>query len=334
MNPHQKNVIYDEFEHLGYISDGKIFIQTDYDKQSFDYVEALLSFVEMDLTEFYEYLFMDLDMLEENIFFSGFHAQIVGNKEKAYSEYLGYIKHIQAMFIKLTSFCFSQTFFPEELGELNAYKRLHINIETEFGSGIPQELTEIRMLDGDVKTSFKKSKKNKQTPLEQAFSIPAGFVNHVKNSDIEMPKQYVLKSAYDAITLAFYQMVEDNVKVKKCLKCDKYFLVKNKQNTDYCGRIFEGGTQSCQQLGAMANFKKKNENNQPYIIFNLYYKRYHERKKVGSIKPPVFDNWNREACTKRDECMDGKCDLEIFEQWCYDSFPNRPRKNKAENRGK
>ncbi len=145
-----------------------------------------------------------------------------------------------------------------------------------------------------------------------------------------MSSQYLLKSTTDALTLEFYEMVNRNLKLKKCKNCGRYFEVKTKRNPDYCDFAIDGGTQTCQQIIATRNFKAKHKDNAAYKIFNLYYKRYHERKKVGTIKVAIFDKWNRQAGVMRDECIDGKRDLAEFEEWCYDSFPNRARKPRTQ----
>ncbi|MEG0273135.1 MAG: DUF6076 domain-containing protein [Hydrogenoanaerobacterium sp.] len=336
MNSHEKqnknpSVSVDHHEHLGYIHNNILHLQTnDFVNLEFDYVEAFLNFIEMDLSEFEEYSYIDLDMLEDNPFLGYFHAKVIGDKEKAFGEYLGHIKYLQAVFFKLVSFCFSETFYPEELEGMTAYQRLHLHATLPVGGDIPQELTEIFTIDANTMLSFEQNKKQKQSALEATFGIPAGLIAHIKKQNPTMRKYYLLHSAFEALTLAFYKMVEDNVKVKKCKKCDRYFVVKNKQNPDYCNRIYANTTQTCQQFAAVENFKKKNENNLPYQIFNLYYKRYHERKKVGSLKPDVFDKWNREACVKRDECTDGKITPVEFYEWIYNYFPNRPLKKSVE----
>lgn len=122
-------------------------------------------------------------------------------------------------------------------------------------------------------------------------------------------------------------MLEFSIAVKQCKNCGKYFVVKGKYDNDYCARIPNGGTQTCQKIGAMANFKDKVSDNKPYQLFQKYYKRYHARMKVGTIKQHDFKSWNLKACTMRDECIDGKCDYDAFKAWLEGSFPNRGRKS-------
>lgn len=260
-----------------------------------------------------------------------FPPDIADNREDVYAEAYEICKQhftwLQNLFFRLVSFCFDQNFFPQELGGLTAYQRFYVYAKIPNGKA-PQEINQVYLFDEDALDSFNETEK--ATPLEAAFNIPAGYVEHIKHIDAKMFVQYRLTSTYDALSLEFYQMLERNIKLKRCKKCDKYFIVKSKRNSDYCDRVYGEGTQTCQQLAAVEKFTEKNKDNEPYKVFNKYYKRYHERKNVGTIKPQAFDKWNKQACTMRDACIDGKGDVKAFEEWCYDSFPNRMRKLKIE----
>ena len=107
--------------------------------------------------------------------------------------------------------------------------------------------------------------------------------------------------------------------------------MKGNYDTNYCDRVVEGGTQTCQQLAAQENYKARNADNKAIPIYSKYYKRYAARMKVKQIKEEDFNAWRYQAIRKRDECSDGKITPEEFTEWMEASFPNRkPRKPKDE----
>ena len=321
-------------EYTAYIKDNHLVIDADGCKNRIPIIEGFLDFISLDLTDLTdlaeeensEYIYDQIfASLERHPFLELFPPDF---KEHSHEELTAYIDHIRFLSLKfeaMYSFCFSQSFFYEELGELTAHQRLHIYSATQ-GGDIPQELVQIHLLDGDIMEGFSAPEKANLSAFEQMFQLPAGFVSYIKSNDAKMVTQYRLASTVDALSLAFYWMIDQNLKIKKCKNCDRYFLVRSKRNSDYCDQVQEGQTQSCQQLAALSAFKAKNKDNVPYQIFNKYYKRYHERQKVGTIKRDIFNKWNRQACVMRDECIDGKRDVTEFKQWCFESFPNRKGK--------
>lgn len=323
MNSHDDmiKVIVDDSDYVAYFKDDELIIDGEERRYSLPILESFIEFLELDLVEYDEDF-----VLPEHPYFEIFKPKFIEENEETRLLYIDHISFLQIKFLGLFHFCFDQGFYYDELSELSAEERLHIYTKSTGNTDIPQYITQLKLLDGDVSQSF--VQKKKATSLEMAFGIPSGYVEHIKNNGAKMITQYHLKSIFDVVSLVFYELLEQNIKVKKCKNCGLYFTVKTKHNSDYCDRVPDGRTQSCQKLAALATFKEKNQNNRAYLVFTKYYKRYYERSKVGTIKQDVFDKWNRNATVMRDECSDGKCDIEVFEQWCFDSFPNRDKKSK------
>lgn len=332
MNSHEDKelVVFNGHDNIVFIDNDCVIIQGERYQYKVPIIDGLVAFLHLDLDEMDEYSWdEDFAKLPDHpyieMFPPDYSAETDADFEKAQKQCIEHYDFLQKLFFRLITFCFDQSFFPNELSELTAYQRLYVYAKIPNGN-VPQEITQLYLFDEAVMDDFHESKE--ATPLEAAFGIPAGYVEHIKTTDAKMFQQYRLTSTFDALSLEFYQMLERNVKLKRCKNCDKYFLVKSKRNSDYCDRVFGEGTQTCQQLAAVKKFAEKNKESDAYKVFNKYYKRYHERKNVGTIKAEAFDRWNKEACTKRNDCIDGKGDVKAFEEWCYISFPNRPRKEK------
>ena len=126
--------------------------------------------------------------------------------------------------------------------------------------------------------------------------------------------------------MEFSRMLETGVRLRKCNRCGKYFLMKGNYDTQYCSRIAPGETRKCQELAAQENYKRKAENNPALDIYGKYYRRYSARVKVNQIKPDAFRKWKYAAITKRNDCVDGTISVQELIDWMEEYFPNRQKK--------
>ena len=102
--------------------------------------------------------------------------------------------------------------------------------------------------------------------------------------------------------------------------------MKGNYDTNYCDRVAEGQTRSCQDLAAQDNYKAKAAENPALPVYSKYYKRYAARVRSRQIKEDDFRKWKYKALEKRDECSDGKITVEEYIAWMESCFPNRTPK--------
>lgn len=336
MNSHStaKKPTWEDYNLFAYFSDDVLVVRKGEDEHIFPFWEGFLQFVTVDaelfgLHDYFGEECLDIEQLSHTVggclILSLFAPTLDDENTDELFEYSKELRKLQLRYKSLMDFCLNQGVFPDELGTMSAYQRL--NLFGEFRGGyVPQALTSILTLDEAATDTFEGDDSLEQSPMERLFNIPAGLVAHVGRQKLEPARGYMLHSTSDMLTLIFHELVLRDLKIKCCKQCQQYFVVKTKRNSDYCDRIAKGSTQTCQKMAAMEKFKATKADDPAYQIFNRYYKRYHERKKVGTIKADVFDTWNREACTWRDACIDGKKDVVDFELWCHGSFTNRPKK--------
>ena len=129
------------------------------------------------------------------------------------------------------------------------------------------------------------------------------------------------------LELEFTKMLEQDIRFRKCKRCGRYFIMKGKYDTNYCERIAEGETRTCQQLASAEKYKASIADNMAIPIYNKYYKRYAARVKVRQIKEEDFRKWKYKAIQKRDQCSDGLISVEELTEWMEASFPNRKPKS-------
>lgn len=94
---------------------------------------------------------------------------------------------------------------------------------------------------------------------------------------------YKFRNIRKALELEFTKMLEQDIRLRKCKRCGKYFIMKGNYSTNYCDRIAEDETRNCQDIMALENYKKKMADNSAIRIYNKYYKRYSARVSLRMI---------------------------------------------------
>lgn len=265
------------------------------------------------------------------------------DNKKRLQLYGNYLLELQKEYKELIEFCYDEDFHPDILGNLYPSERFAIyrqahDLPTFFKRN--EELSITRNMMGGKEMPFGMSHdelipiltKMNFTPNEaqKAFAEEIGMpvdslMIHLQHPFF-MSVKYNFRSISQILELEFTKMLEQNVRFRKCKRCGKYFIMKGNYDTNYCNRIAEGETRTCQELAAIENYRAKIADNKAIPIYNKYYKRYAARVKVRQIKEDEFKKWKYQAISKRDECSDGKITPEEFTEWMEAAFPNRKPK--------
>ena len=99
--------------------------------------------------------------------------------------------------------------------------------------------------------------------------------------------------------------------------------MKGNYDANYCDRVADGETRTCQELAASEKYKLRTAGDKALPLYSRYYKRYAARVKSRQIKESDFRAWRYAAIAKRDSCSAGEITPEEYEQWLEGSFPNR-----------
>ena len=264
-------------------------------------------------------------------------------------KYWQYILVLQEKYRDMMEFCYDEDFYPEVLGRMMPHERYflyrHIHLMTttvkrteqlrfarnymghkkEMPYGMEHEELQARF------NSMTSEVNEAEKEFAEKFGIEPMRVHVFSNIPSFISIQYLFSTVEQILELEFTKMLEQNVRFRKCKRCGRYFIMKGNYDTNYCDRVEEGGTQTCQQIAAQENYKARIADNKAIPIYNKYYKRYAARVKVNQIKEKDFKAWRYQAITKRDECTDGKITPEELTEWMEASFPNRkPGKLKEE----
>ena len=63
-----------------------------------------------------------------------------------------------------------------------------------------------------------------------------------------MTFKYEFRALHEILELEFTKMLEQDIRFRKCKRCGRYFIMKDNGDTNYCDRVAEGQTRSCQAL--------------------------------------------------------------------------------------
>ena len=111
------------------------------------------------------------------------------------------------------------------------------------------------------------------------------------------------ESIPDFLYFEFNCLYSNNIKIKRCKNCGKYFILKGDYSTDYCDRIPGGKKLTCKKLGAIKNRKNKVKNNPILKEYEKAYKRMYARLVNHKISNEDFRLWVDQASIKRDQAV-------------------------------
>lgn len=259
--------------------------------------------------------------------------------KKELSAYLAYLKALQTRLMELIPFVFDEEYSPSVLKRLSANQRYALycrandcsaRYEYQYIFDYPElERKPLSKYFSAAQLIDVEDEEYENDEL-RAFCVK----HHVLPEEIDAIMErtcdpmtrFQCSSIEDMLMFEFWEMLTKSVRLRKCKRCGKYFIMKGNYDTNYCDRVTEGETRNCQELAAQENYKKKMADNAAIPLYQKYYKRYAARVRVRQIKEPDFKKWKYQAMTKRDECTDGKITLTEFEAWLEASFPNRKKK--------
>ncbi len=312
--------------------------------------ERTVKFKSQDETiEFQDYrwentLLMGKDFFYNSLFTAVFPPIFMDASKKTIDRYIRYLLLLKKEFEEKLQFCFDMDFYPSVLGHLypceryrlycQVYKDLptvhsrseeftigrHTTEEDNMPFGFSSDFMLKRLnMPFDTETDEYKDFVEKYDPRGMLSEIILKVPSTISIS-------YTCRSVFDMLNLEFTKMLEADIRIRKCKRCGRYFIMKGNYDTNYCNRVAEGQTRSCQDLAAQENYKAKAAENPALPIYSKYYKRYAARVRSRQIKEADFKKWKFQALTKRDECTDGKITVDEFVEWLETSFPNRKPK--------
>ena len=119
----------------------------------------------------------------------------------------------------------------------------------------------------------------------------------------------------DIVNFMLVRYMQENLQMKPCKYCGRYFATKRAYKTDYCDRPIVGSTKTCREAGSLRLYEKRKLEDPAIKEYKRSYKAHNARIRYGLMTKEEFADWSREAREKRDLCVAGKLSLEDFVSW-------------------
>lgn len=236
------------------------------------------------------------------------YIQLSNDDDSDYAITEQFFPHIlQEQYREAFIFCFDVDFCPS-LNELTAEKRLYLydklhssnhirfqDIKTEFVTQSLSGKLQCDMVYHDLR--------DKQNWFLDWFKehIDLKLIQQTKEMPISRFQLYETYQLRNIIAIEFHQAVAQNIKVKRCRNCQKYFVLKGDYATNFCDRVIHGQKYTCKKFAAIQTRKKKIQNNPILKEYEKAYKRNYARLANHKIAKEDFRLWTEEAAQKRDE---------------------------------
>ena len=158
---------------------------------------------------------------------------------------------------------------------------------------------------------------------ESNFNSPESLSKYIKN-ECKKNKNFQIKNymySFSSLLSAYYfcvlYFVENNIPIKTCKNCGRYFIPENRVSSVYCNRIFENN-KTCKEVGANNAYKEKLKKDE---INLLYRKTLSAKKMLANRNPDIpmylekYEAWKSEANKYKQDIKSGKKTQEQFKQW-------------------
>lgn len=128
---------------------------------------------------------------------------------------------------------------------------------------------------------------------------------------------YSFNSLISAYYFSLLYFIENNIPIKKCKNCGKYFIPENRNSSVYCNRIYTD-KKTCKEIGANNAYNEKLKKDE---VNGLYRKILSAKKMTANRNPDIplylekYEKWKAEANQFKKDIKSGKKTEDEFKQW-------------------
>lgn len=139
-----------------------------------------------------------------------------------------------------------------------------------------------------------------------------------KDQELELHNIYTSNKLTSMCFTVLNKVIENNLQIKTCVNCGRYFIPSTRQNEIYCELPNIDHSPTCREKGANEQYKKSLENNKTQA---LYRKIYRQKFMLAQRKPKDndiqndFTNWKKVAKVRMNELKRGNITDEEVYKW-------------------
>ena len=122
-----------------------------------------------------------------------------------------------------------------------------------------------------------------RTNTDEIFSSWEDIVMTLPNK-LDAPLEFpICDSIIKFLRQTVQNLIHDEMSLRKCKNCDRYFIARYSSLAEYCLRKVEGTNATCQEYASKKTYKKKQAANPLYQVFTTYYNRIYGRIRRGTL---------------------------------------------------
>ena len=158
---------------------------------------------------------------------------------------------------------------------------------------------------------------------ESYFSSPESLAKYLKN-ECKKNHNFHIKNyfySFNSLLSAYYfsvlYLIENNIPIKICKNCGKYFVPENRNSSIYCNRIYKD-KKTCKEIGANIAYNEKLRKDE---VNALYRKTLSAKKMLANRNPDIpmylekYEKWKAEANQFKQDIKSGTKTQEEFKEW-------------------
>lgn len=139
----------------------------------------------------------------------------------------------------------------------------------------------------------------------------------VKNEDL-LPYNYLCKNIIPTFVIELLELTTiENIEIKRCKNCGKFFVPENRSDELYCSNIFENG-KTCKEVGPFkVKQKLMEENNDLKVYRNVYQKLLlrTRRNPMNDEYEKDFIEFKKKNAELKEKISNGKLTQEEYMKW-------------------
>lgn len=164
--------------------------------------------------------------------------------------------------------------------------------------------------------------KKTQSPGGKPYTIFSSGNTKMSHAILQDDKgRDILCEAYRFDTLGaflyldLFRGIASNFIPKRCLNCNRYFLIEAGKYSDYCEEPLVGdNTKTCRDVGARKKYGDKCKNDPVWLTYNRAYKAHYARYMKKKMTVAEFEQWSAWAVELRTQAEDGGVIFEEYER--------------------
>ena len=124
---------------------------------------------------------------------------------------------------------------------------------------------------------------------------------------------------YDILDFQLRACVKQEIKMRRCKNCGRYFAVMRHGATEYCGRVADERGRTCREVGAINTWMRSKRDDEVFKVYRREYKKRFAWIKAGRITDQQFYDWSERARAEKDKCEQGLISQKELETWLKES---------------